>query len=73
MQLGRNEEAIAATQRVIALKPDFSLAWTQMCRALYQLQRFGEAKDYCQESLRIQPGHQSTIQLLEQVQSKLDK
>ncbi len=72
LKLGRNEGAIAATQRAIDIKPDFALAWSQMCRALYQLQRYEEARSYCQESINIHPTHQPTIDLLKQVQTKLN-
>ena len=71
MKLGRYEEAIAATRKVIAMKPDYFLAWTQICQAFFELQQFQAAKTICQQSLAIKPDYPPTITLMKKIQQKL--
>ncbi|BAU65813.1 TPR repeat-containing serine/threonin protein kinase [Stanieria sp. NIES-3757] len=72
IELKRYDEAITATRKVLAIKPDFFLAWTQICKALYELQQYQDAKAHCEEANKIQPDHQTTVKLLELINSKLD-
>ncbi|AFZ37219.1 serine/threonine protein kinase [Stanieria cyanosphaera PCC 7437] len=72
IELDRYDEAITATRKALAIKPDLFLAWTQICRALYELQQYQDAKAHCEEARKIQPDHQTTVKLLELINSKLD-
>jgi tetratricopeptide (TPR) repeat protein len=72
IELKKYDESISATRKVLAIKPDFFLAWTQICKALYELQQYQDAKAHCEEANKIQPDHQATVKLLELINSKLD-
>ncbi|MDJ0743339.1 MAG: tetratricopeptide repeat protein [Xenococcaceae cyanobacterium MO_167.B27] len=73
LKLGKLEESIITTRQVLSIKPDYYFAWTQICQAFYQLKQYEEAKAHCEESLRIKPDHQTTIRLLEKIDSELNK
>ncbi|MCT7964266.1 tetratricopeptide repeat protein [Laspinema sp. D1] len=47
----RFSEAIAACDRAITLKPDYSLALTHRCMALLELDRYQDAVDSCRRAL----------------------
>ena len=71
IKMDRYEEAIEATQEVLGLKPDYFLAWTQKCRALYELKQYQDAKTNCEISLSIEQNYQPTTKLLEYIDRKL--
>ncbi len=71
IKLGRYEEAIAATRRVLAIEPDYFLAWTQICSAFFQSQQYQAAKTNCQQSLIIKPDYKPTMELINQIERKL--
>ena len=71
IKMGKYEEAIDATQKVLQLRPDYFLAWTQQCKALYELKQYQDAKTNCEISLKIKSDYQPTIELLERANRKL--
>ena len=71
IRLGRYEEAIAATRKVLAIEPDYFLAWTQICSAFFELQQYQDAKTNCQQSRAIKPDYGPTIELIKQIEQKL--
>ncbi len=73
LKQGQLEESIKTTRVVISLKPDHSYAWSQVCRALYQLKQYKDAQAHCQESLKLKSDHQQTIKLLEKINNELNK
>ncbi|HHP7231368.1 MAG TPA: tetratricopeptide repeat protein [Xenococcaceae cyanobacterium] len=73
LKMGKLEASIDTTRQVISIDPDYFFAWTQICQALYQLQQYQEAQAHCQESLKINPNHQPTIELLNKVESELNQ
>lgn len=48
---GKFEAAIAACDRALESKPDYSVAWTNRCVALGQIDRYQEAVDSCRRAL----------------------
>jgi serine/threonine protein kinase len=73
LKLGKPQEAIEATRQVLKIKPDYFLAWTQLCRALYELEQYQDAKAHCEESRDINPNYKQTLELLQQVEQKLQQ
>jgi tetratricopeptide (TPR) repeat protein len=51
----QDERAIAAYDRAIQLKPNFALAWVRRGEALYDLQRYDEAREAFDRALQIAP------------------
>ena len=60
-----------ATREVLKTKPDYFLAWTQLCKALYELEQYQDAKAHCDESIKINPDYPPTSTLLKKVEEKL--
>lgn len=54
-ELGRLDEAIAAYDRAITLKPDLSWAWARKGRTLRLLRRYDEALTCYDQALKLQP------------------
>lgn len=50
---GQYAESLVSYNRVVAASPNYSSAIASQCAALYQLQRYDEAVDRCEEALRI--------------------
>jgi eukaryotic-like serine/threonine-protein kinase len=73
LELKKYQESLLASREVLFIDDEYFLAWTQTCRALYELQRYEEAKLNCEKSLKLNPDYKPTKQLLERIQSKLDK
>ncbi|MEY2585532.1 MAG: protein O-mannosyl-transferase [Verrucomicrobiota bacterium] len=51
----RYEEAIAACELALALKPDYAEAWNNLCASSNQLGEYEQAITACEEALRFQP------------------
>jgi Flp pilus assembly protein TadD len=52
---GKYEEAIAAAESALSLKPDYAEALNNICAASNKLGRFEEAAKACEQALRIKP------------------
>jgi Flp pilus assembly protein TadD len=52
---GKYEEAIAAAESALSLKPDYAEAFNNICAANNKLSRFEEATKACEQALRIKP------------------
>src|SRR5204863_7317345 len=52
---GNYEEAIAAAQRALSLKPDYAEPFNNICPANNKLERYDEAATACEQALAIKP------------------
>jgi tetratricopeptide (TPR) repeat protein len=57
-EAGQYEKSIEAARESLKLKPDYSLAYNNICAALNNLGRYDEGITACQEALRIDPDFQ---------------
>ena len=57
---------------MLEIKPDYFLAWTQLCQALYELEQYQDAKAHCEESIKLNPNYIRTSTLLKKVEKKLN-
>ena len=55
IDLGRNEEAVAILNRILALAPDYPTAYSQLGRVYLKQKDFDAAKTAFQESIQINP------------------
>lgn len=53
--LGKYEEAIQYFEKVIGIKPDFSLAFKSMGNAYYNLKRYKDAKSSYEKAIQLDP------------------
>ena len=58
VQAGRNEEAIAAARRALALEPGNAVAWNNIAAANENLQHWDEAIAAAQQAIKLQPDFQ---------------
>ena len=52
------EHCITACQKALKLKPDYAVAYNNMCSAFSQLGKYNEAETACLEALKIDPAFQ---------------
>jgi tetratricopeptide (TPR) repeat protein len=57
-EAGQYEKCIEAAKDSLKLKPDYSLAYNNICAALNNLGRYDEGIKACQEALRLDPDFQ---------------
>ena len=54
-ETGQYEKSIEAARESLKLKPDYSLAYNNICAALNNLGRYDEGIEACQEALKLDP------------------
>jgi protein O-mannosyl-transferase len=57
-EAGQYEKSIEAARESLKLKPDYSLAYNNICAALNNLGRYDEGIAACREALRLDPDFQ---------------
>jgi Flp pilus assembly protein TadD len=61
LSLAKYQEAIAAYERAIALKPDYYRAWNNRGAALEELERTKEALNSYNQALQINSDYQASL------------
>jgi tetratricopeptide (TPR) repeat protein len=54
-QLGKNQEAVTPYRRAIQLRPQDSIAYSNLCGVYGQLSRLGEAVETCKQAVKLKP------------------
>jgi tetratricopeptide (TPR) repeat protein len=54
-QLGKNQEAVAPYRRTIQLRPQDSIAYSNLCGVYGQLGLLGEAVETCKQAVKLKP------------------
>ena len=55
---GKFEESLAAARRAVELRPDWDLAWNNICAAYCSLGRWDEAIEAGEKAVRLNPGNE---------------
>ena len=67
VNLGRNEEALAASEKAIELNPDNAVGWANRAGALANLGRAGEALESVDKAIDISPDNDSILRFREKL------
>jgi Flp pilus assembly protein TadD len=57
-RLGKFDESLAAARRAVELRPDWDLAWNNVCAALIRLRRLDEAIAAGEKAVLLNPGNE---------------
>ena len=72
-EAGLFNECIEACKSAIKIRPDFALAYNNMCSAYNELKMYDKAIDACNKALAIQPGNELAKNNLKVAKSQVSK
>jgi protein O-mannosyl-transferase len=72
-QEGSYEDCIKACEEALKIKPDYALAYNNICSAYNELKQYDKAIEACNKALAIQPDYELAKNNLKSAQSLLNK